>query len=142
VLTTQYLEEAERLADDIIVVNKGRIIARGDSRTLKREVGGDHIHVVVPDPANLERVVRIVAEATGFEPTVDAGARSITAPTSRGVEAVVDVAEALREASIVVHDLGVRQPTLDEVFLVLTGSETPHATNGAGFGAETDEVIS
>ena len=52
-LTTQYLEEAERLADDIIVVDRGRIIARGDSRTLKREVGGDHIHVVVVDPARL-----------------------------------------------------------------------------------------
>ncbi len=54
-LTTQYLDEAERLADDIIVIDHGRIIARGDARTLKREVGGDHIHVVVVDATRLER---------------------------------------------------------------------------------------
>ena len=54
-LTTQYLEEAERLADDIIVIDHGRIIARGDARTLKREVGGDHIHVVVVDAGRLDR---------------------------------------------------------------------------------------
>jgi ABC-2 type transport system ATP-binding protein len=140
VLTTQYLEEAERLADDIIVVNRGRIIARGDALTLKRQVGGDHVHVVVPDPGDLPRVVRIVAEATGAEPTVDMAARSVTAPTNRGVEAVVDVAEALKEASIIIHDLGVRQPTLDEVFLMLTGSEAE--TPGAGAGTDAKEVTS
>jgi ABC-2 type transport system ATP-binding protein len=142
VLTTQYLEEAERLADDIIVINRGRIIARGDARSLKREVGGDHVHVVVPDPGDLPRVVRIIAKATGAEPRVDMAARSVTAPTNRSVEAVVVVAEALREAAIAVHDLGVRQPTLDEVFLMLTGLEAEPETAGAGAGTDLREVTS
>src|SRR5918995_5928920 len=74
-LTTQYLDEAERLSDDIIVIDRGRVIARGDSRSLKREVGGDHIHAVVLDPARLNDAANIVAQATGTEPAVDLEAR-------------------------------------------------------------------
>ncbi len=121
-LTTQYLEEAERLADDIVVVDHGRIIARGDARKLKREVGGDQVHVVVVEPEQLGDAARILAAATGIEPDVDGNTRSATAATSRGVETVVEVAAALREAAIPVEDLSLRQPTLDEVFLTLTGS--------------------
>ena len=91
-LTTQYLDEAERLADDIIVIDRGRVIARGDSRSLKREVGGDHIYVVVVDAARLDQAAAIVAEATGSEPVVDAEARSVNAPTAGGVDALVAVA--------------------------------------------------
>jgi len=122
VLTTQYLDEAERLADDIIVIDHGRIIARGDARKLKREVGGDHLQVVVVDPARLEDARGIVATVTGLEPRVDLGARSVHAPISQGVDALVDTAHALAAAAIVVDDLSLRQPTLDEVFLDLTGS--------------------
>jgi ABC-2 type transport system ATP-binding protein len=121
-LTTQYLEEAERLADDIVVVDHGRIIARGDARKLKREVGGDQVHVVVAEPEQLQDAARILAIATGIEPDVDANTRSATAATTRGVDTVVEVAAALREAAIPVEDLSLRQPTLDEVFLTLTGS--------------------
>jgi ABC-2 type transport system ATP-binding protein len=122
VLTTQYLEEAERLADDIVLVDHGRVIARGDARKLKREVGGDQVQAVVVEPGHLAEATAIIAEVTGAEPSVDAGARSITAPTSLGVEALVLVAKAFTEARIVVDDLSLRQPTLDEVFLTLTGS--------------------
>jgi ABC-2 type transport system ATP-binding protein len=122
VLTTQYLEEAERLADDIVVIDHGRIIARGDARTLKREVGGDQIQVVVVDPDRLRDVARIVADVTGAEPTLEVAARSVTAPTSLGVKTLVAVAGALDDAGIEVDDLSLRQPTLDEVFLTLTGS--------------------
>ena len=122
VLTTQYLEEAERLADDIVVIDHGRIIARGDARTLKREVGGDQIQVVVVDPDRLGDVARIVADVTGAEPTLEVAARSVTAPTSLGVKTLVAVAGALDDAGIEVDDLSLRQPTLDEVFLTLTGS--------------------
>jgi ABC-2 type transport system ATP-binding protein len=121
-LTTQYLEEAERLADDIIVVDRGRIIARGDARKLKREVGGDHVHAVVVEPAHVADATGILAAITGAEPRVDAAARSIVAPTSQGVEALVTVAQALSAAQIPVDDLSLRQPTLDEVFLTITGS--------------------
>jgi ABC-2 type transport system ATP-binding protein len=121
-LTTQYLEEAERLADDIVVVDHGRIIARGDARKLKREVGGDQVHVVVVEPEQLGDAARILAVATGIEPDIDGNTRSATAATTRGVDTVVEVAAALREAAIPVEDLSLRQPTLDEVFLTLTGS--------------------
>ncbi len=121
-LTTQYLEEAERLADDIIVIDHGTIIARGDARKLKREVGGDHVQIVVVEPAHLEQAGRILAEVTGAEPKLDESARSAYAPTSMGVAALVVVAQALTDANIAVDDLSLRQPTLDEVFLTLTGS--------------------
>jgi ABC-2 type transport system ATP-binding protein len=121
-LTTQYLDEAERLADDIIVIDHGRVIARGDARQLKREVGGDHIQVMVAELGHLPRATRIVAGITGAVPVVDTAARSITAPTSQGVATVVIAAQELSEAEIPVDDLSLRQPTLDEVFLTLTGS--------------------
>ena len=121
-LTTQYLEEAERLADDIVVVDRGRIIARGDARKLKREVGSDQIQVVVVELGQLEDATRILAETTGAKPNVDAAARSVTAATSEGVQGLVAVARRLADARIAVDDLGLHQPTLDEVFLTLTGS--------------------
>ena len=124
VLTTQYLEEAERLADDIVVIDHGRIIARGDARKLKREVGGDQVQVVVIEPGHLAEATRLIASITGVEPKVDASARSVTAATSQGVETLVLAAKAFTEAQIAVDDMSLRQPTLDEVFLTLTGSTT------------------
>ena len=121
-LTTQYLDEADRLANDIGVVDHGRIIAQGDARSLKRQVGGDQIQVVVTDRANLDDAVQALAEATGTAPAVDAATRSATAPTADGVAHLAQMAAALRQRSIAVDDLGLRQPTLDEVFLTLTGS--------------------
>ena len=126
-LTTQYLEEAERLADDIIVIDRGRVIARGDARKLKREVGSDQIQVVVVEVGQLDEATRIVAEATGGKPNVDPAGRSVTVPTSDGVQGLVAVAERLAEARIAVDDLGLHQPTLDEVFLTLTGSPASDA---------------
>jgi len=122
VLTTQYLEEAERLADDIVVIDHGRIIARGDARKLKRDVGGDQVQVVVVEPGHLPEATRLIAEITGVEPKVDVNARSVTAATSQGVETLVLAAKAFTGAQIAVDDMSLRQPTLDEVFLTLTGS--------------------
>ena len=133
-LTTQYLEEAERLADDIIVIDHGRIIARGDSRKLKREVGGDHLHVVVVDPARLAEVADILRDLCGIEPHVDEEVRTATAPISQGIDALLETAQALKAAAIEVEDLSIRQPTLDEVFLTLTGrpAEAEPPEDGAG----------
>ncbi|MDQ4068330.1 MAG: ATP-binding cassette domain-containing protein [Actinomycetota bacterium] len=122
VLTTQYLEEAERLADDIVVIDHGQVIARGNARTLKREVGGDQIRLVVVDAGQLGEAARIVAMTTGSRPSVDEASRSVTAPTNDGVQGLVAVAKRLADARIAVDDLGLHQPTLDEVFLTLTGS--------------------
>jgi ABC-2 type transport system ATP-binding protein len=138
-LTTQYLEEAERLADDIVVIDHGQIIARGDARKLKRDVGGDHVQVVVADNARLAEAVRVVADTTGVEPAVDTGTGTITAPTSLGVDAVLRVGAALRDAEIPVDDLSLRQPTLDEVFLTLTGSVPDDASSLEGEFVEVTE---
>jgi ABC-2 type transport system ATP-binding protein len=122
-LTTQYLEEADRLADDILVVDHGHVIARGDARSLKRQVGGDNIAVIVGDVAQLAEAAAILQRVTRCEPVVDTADRSASAPTSIGVAALGEVANAMAAAEIRVEDLGMRQPTLDEVFLTLTGTD-------------------
>ena len=121
-LTTQYLEEADRLADDIVVIDHGRVIARGDARSLKRQVGGDQIQLAVSDPAHLAEAARLLEAATGRDVITDEAGRSVTAPTTDGVTTLATLAAELRQAGIGVDDLGLRQPTLDEVFLTLTGS--------------------
>jgi ABC-2 type transport system ATP-binding protein len=120
-LTTQYLDEADRLADDIVVIDHGRVIARGDARRLKRQVGGDQLEVVVAAPADVADADRIVGAVTGSEPSVDVDARTLTAASSDGVAALARLADALDGAGVAVEDIGLRQPTLDEVFLTLTG---------------------
>ncbi len=98
-LTTQYLEEADRLADDIVVVDHGRVIARGDARSLKRQVGGDQLRVVVTDRGRPRRGHRRSSGASpAHQPTVDRGARSVVAPADGGVAAIAALAEALNEA--------------------------------------------
>ena len=124
-LTTQYLDEADRLADDIVVVDHGRIIARGDARSLKREVGGDQLHVVVRRPRPTSTTPRRIVErrrrraARRSTPTP----RSVTAPTDGGVDGARRRSPARSPTrGIAVEDLGLRQPTLDDVFLTLTGA--------------------
>jgi ABC-2 type transport system ATP-binding protein len=126
-LTTQYLEEADRLADDIVVIDHGRVIARGDARSLKRQVGGDQLHVVCADRGDLDAATAIVERVAGTAATVDAGSRSITAPAEGGAAAIAELANALAETEIPVEDLGLRQPTLDDVFLSLTGASPDSA---------------
>ena len=132
-LTTQYLEEADRLADDIVVVDHGHVIARGDARSLKRQVGGDNIGVTVADVAALDAVSAVLARVTGATPVVDRVARTVTAPTTAGVAGLAEVANALTASGQQVEDLSLRQPTLDEVFLTLTGSPVD--------GSDTDPEV-
>lgn len=121
-LTTQYLEEADRLADDIVVIDHGLVIARGNSRELKRQVGGSQVFVTVIDPSRLDDVAALVARATDAEPGIDAPGRLVHAPTDGGPRVVSRLADALADADIEVEDIGLRQPTLDDVFLTLTGA--------------------
>ncbi len=139
-LTTQYLEEAERLADDIVVIDHGRVIARGDARQLKREIGGDQLHVVVVDPGDLDTVTELLERVTGTRPTVDVAERSATAPSDGGTAAIAALASELAQAGIAVDDLGLRQPTLDDVFLTLTGSPPELDQEALVAGAVAEET--
>ncbi len=123
-LTTQYLEEAERLADDIVVIDHGRVIARGDARQLKRQIGGDQLVIVPVHSADLAAVAAIVERVVGVRPTIDPPTRVVTAPAATGAAAIAAVATELVAAGIEVEDLGLHQPTLDDVFLTLTSTSS------------------
>ncbi len=124
-LTTQYLEEADRLARDIVVVDAGRVIARGTARELKRRVGGDQLTVLPADRQALPAAAAILERATGSRATTDESSRRVTAPTNSGVDAMAIAAAELKQAGIAVEDLGLHQPTLDDVFLMLTADPPP-----------------
>ncbi|MEU3984477.1 ATP-binding cassette domain-containing protein [Streptomyces sp. NPDC026672] len=119
-LTTQYLEEADQLTDRISVVDRGRVIADGTADELKARTGGDRIDVVLRDAHNLAAAVALMP-FDGDDLTVDADRRSFSAPVNDRMSALTQVVRALESAGIVAEDIAVRRPTLDEVFLRLTG---------------------
>jgi ABC-2 type transport system ATP-binding protein len=120
-LTTQYLEEADVLADSIVVIDHGRIIARGTADQLKDQVGGERLEVTVSDPTRLADAVGVLAPVAVGEASTQAHRRSLTVPISGGTAVLVDALRRLDAAGIAVDDVGVRRPTLDDVFLTLTG---------------------
>lgn len=128
-LTTQYLEEADELAHDIAVVDSGRIIARGTADELKSQIGGERIEVVVHDRARLDDAIAVLSRNGEDEPSVDQHVRKITVPALGGAERLVSVVRDLDLEGIRIDDIGLRRPTLDDVFLTLTGhaAELPAA---------------
>jgi ABC-2 type transport system ATP-binding protein len=121
-LTTQYLEEADQLADNIVVIDKGRIIAEGSPLELKDQAGAASLVVTVSNADDLAAAKALLAK-TGAEVFVDAGARELTAAAD-GLEDMVRVAGWLRDSGIDVDDIGLSRPSLDDVFLSLTGHRT------------------
>ncbi len=119
-LTTQYLEEADRLADHIVLLDHGRTVASGSPAQLKTQIGGDRIEVTVTEPGDLVAAAGLVAQFSSDEPTVDAAAQTVTAPVEADVR-IVEVVRALDESGIDIRDINRRQATLDDVFLSLTG---------------------
>jgi ABC-2 type transport system ATP-binding protein len=119
-LTTQYLEEADQLADEIAVIDTGKVIARGTSDVLKKQVGGERLEVVV-ESVHIAKTMQIVAAVSGLTPTLDEGLRMISAPVSTGSKALFEVLKTLDEAGIHALDVGLKRPSLDDVFLSLTG---------------------
>jgi ABC-2 type transport system ATP-binding protein len=119
-LTTQYLEEADQLADDIIVIDHGKVIAHGTSDSLKKEVGGERLEVVV-DQSNIQKTLEIVSRVSGNQATLDEGLRRISAPVSTGSMALMEVLRSMDSEGIHALDVGLKRPSLDDVFMSLTG---------------------
>ena len=131
-LTTQYLEEADELADEIVVIDHGQVIAAGTGQTLKNRIGGDVVEFVVVDRSRLDDARGAVGPLSDGEPTVDLdGARIGIRVGDRGSDALVQTVRALDAVGIQTEGLGIRRPSLDDVFLTLTG----HGAEGSGDGS-------
>ncbi len=129
-LTTQYLEEADELADEIAVVDHGRIIATGTADTLKSQVGGERIEVVIHDRTQLISAAALLApDGTAL---IDEHTRRITIAAAGGAQQLVEVVTRLGEEQIRIDDVGLRRPTLDDVFLALTGHGAEPGSAEAG----------
>lgn len=127
-LTTQYLEEADQLADSLSVIDHGKVIKNGTPDELKSDVGPDWVDVTLIDNAAFDKATELLRAKLGAEPVVDHQAMRIHAPVSDG-GAIADLLYLLKNADIAVSDVAVRRPTLDDVFLTVTGRSAEAASN-------------
>ncbi|HEX7662519.1 MAG TPA: ATP-binding cassette domain-containing protein [Pseudonocardiaceae bacterium] len=140
-LTTQYLDEADQLANDIAVVDRGRVIAAGPPEDLKYELGS-RVDVVVTDPQSLPTAAQVLGRLTGGNPEIDAGERTVRVAMPGAVRLTLPaIVRELDSAGVIAEDVAVRLPTLDEVFLKLTGRRTDDTpTQTKTISATPDEL--
>jgi ABC-2 type transport system ATP-binding protein len=120
-LTTQYMEEADRLADNVVVIDRGQVIAEGRPDELKSKIGGERVEVVLSESSDIPKARAILEELTAGEIRVDEDTCTVTAAVTSGVDDLRRALEVLKERQIPLDDVGLRRPTLDDVFLSLTG---------------------
>jgi daunorubicin resistance ABC transporter ATP-binding subunit len=128
-LTTQYLEEADRLADSILVLDQGSVIATGTAEQLKSQVGGDRLELRAPPGTDPRTLAAAMAGLAPGEPAIDPDDGRVVIPVPDGAGILPDVAARLARTGLRVTHLAVRRPTLDDVFLTLTGQSTTSSTH-------------
>ena len=138
-LTTQYLEEADVLANNIVVIDHGKVIAEGTADQLKAQVGGERLQITVDDATQLSAARELLAPLGVGPAVMDEHRHSLLMPVSGGAAVLTDALRRLDAAHIVLDDVGLRRPTLDDVFLSLTGHGTERA-GGSPTGASAWEV--
>jgi len=131
-LTTQYLEEADQLANRIVVLDHGNVIAKGTSNELKSQVGGDRIEIIVESAADVSKAAIAIAEFGSAPAITEDLTKTILLPVAGGSTAIVNIVRKLDENKISIADIALRRPTLDDVFLSLTGHVTEKTEEVAG----------
>jgi ABC-2 type transport system ATP-binding protein len=131
VLTTQYLDEADRLAASVVIIDEGRVIAQGTPSELKSKVGSDVVELHAHDVSSLSEATRVLAGLGLGDPVTDPLTRRCSVTVKEGSKQLATIVRALDDAGVGFEDLGLRRPTLDEVFLALTGHATTDHAQGA-----------
>ena len=131
-LTTQYMEEAEHLAHRIVVLDAGAVVAEGTATELKDQMGGDVLEARVANLDQLERAAGLLAELEKREPRIDPDQRRVSVPTKGSTRLLIAAGERLQDNGVALDDLGIRHPSLDDVFLSLTGDGVSLAGNRVG----------
>ena len=126
-LTTQYMEEADQLANNIVVIDNGQVIAEGTSNTLKSKVGSDRLELTIAKKSDFEKATKLI---DGKTLQADSESRTLSIATKKGIGELQSILDKLGKAKIEVVNVNLRRPTLDDVFLSLTGHGTNETAEG------------
>ena len=137
-LTTQYLEEADQLADEIAVIDHGRVIARGTSDSLKKEVGGERLEVTV-EQSKVPETAKLLSELTQSKAHIEEGLHRISVVAHGGSARLIEAVRALDAAQISPLDIGLKRPSLDDVFMSLTGHVAEEILEDVDGGAKNNK---